>query len=236
MADLSIVKIKIRRGSNSDRLRVVLDEGELGYATDYQRLFVGDGNTLGGISIANKFLGSGVRNTFGSALVGDTVYDVQEKNIFSLSALPPSLSGNWVNVGPKTDNTYLYYNTAFKLDIVPDSVDRTKIKVTDIVFEALSATLDRRLTVLYDNNTVQLNGSNQLYVNSFALPLTGLKYATSGNGLDCSNLTLDNLTVVFGVSGAFPGASTEYDSVLTNGVYILNEPVGTTLYYLMIKL
>jgi len=234
MADLSIVKIKIRRGSNADRLRVILDEGELGFATDYQRLFVGDGNTLGGINIANKYLGQGSRSSFGTALVGDMVYDVSEKNLFALSALPPSLSGNWVNVGPKTDNTYLYYNSSFNLDIVPDSVDRTKIKVSDIVFNALSATLDRRLTVLYDVDTILLNSNNQLYVNSLALPLTGLRQAGSGLGLDCSNLRFANLTLVSGVTGVVPGIQ-PYQSVPSNGIYILNEPIGTNLFYLMIK-
>jgi hypothetical protein len=235
MADLSIVKIKIRRGSNSDRLRVVLDEGELGYATDYQRLFVGDGNTLGGINIANKFLGSGLRETFGSALVGDTVYDLNEKNIFALSALPPSLSANWVNIGPKTDNTYLYYNSSFKLDIVPDSVDRIKLKVSDILYDALSATLDRRITVLYDNVTVRLNPANQLYVDNSSLRLSGFKLTPGLGGVDASGWRLDSLTVVPGISAAFPGQPI-YDSLLVNSVYLLNEPIGTPLYYLMVKI
>ena len=232
MADLSIVKIKIRRGSNSDRLRVILDEGEMGYATDIQRLFVGDGNTLGGINIANKFLGYGVRNTFGAALVGDTVYDTVEKNIFALSSLPPSLSGNWVNVGPKTDDTYIYYNSAYKLEIVPDSVDRTKLKATDIVYQALTATSDRRISVLFDGNTIKLNPSNRLYVDTFVVSLSSLKYG--GTGLDCTGLKFSNLPILYGTSSVIPG-DPNYDLIPDSGVFILNEPVGSTVFYLMIK-
>lgn len=55
---INISKIKIRRGLNSERLQIILDNGELGFTTDTQRLFVGDGVTEGGIPASNKFAGS----------------------------------------------------------------------------------------------------------------------------------------------------------------------------------
>lgn len=236
MADLSIVKIKIRRGTNSDRARVILDEGELGFTTDHQRLFVGDGNTLGGVNIANKFLGYGDRITFGTAQIGDTVYDLTRKNIFALSAMPPSLSGNWVNVGPKTDNTYLYYNSSFNLDIVPDSVDRTKIKVSDIIYQALSATGDRRLTVLFDGVTIKLNLSNRLYVDPSTIPLSGFKYSPAGLGINMAGVKFDNLPIVDGFAEAVIPFEPYTSGVAQNAPYLVNEPPGSTLYYLMLKL
>lgn len=42
------MSIKIRRGTNADRLTVILDWGELGYTTDTKKLYVGDNTTLGG--------------------------------------------------------------------------------------------------------------------------------------------------------------------------------------------
>ena len=84
MADISIVKIKVRRGTDSDRRRVILDEGELGFTTDTQRFFVGDGGTLGGINIANKFIGTGLRTNYGDSLLGDFVYDTSENALFAL--------------------------------------------------------------------------------------------------------------------------------------------------------
>ena len=45
------MSIKIRRGTNIERLTVILEEGELGYATDSKTLYVGDGITLGGIQV-----------------------------------------------------------------------------------------------------------------------------------------------------------------------------------------
>lgn len=53
----TIVKILVRRGAEYDRKLSLLSTGELGYSQDIQRLFIGDGFTLGGISIGTKFHG-----------------------------------------------------------------------------------------------------------------------------------------------------------------------------------
>lgn len=45
------MSIKIRRGPDADRVTVILEEGELGYATDTQKLYIGDNVTLGGIEV-----------------------------------------------------------------------------------------------------------------------------------------------------------------------------------------
>jgi len=47
----TIVKIIVRNGTTSDRIGIILSQGELGYATDQKRLFVGDGVTAGGNSV-----------------------------------------------------------------------------------------------------------------------------------------------------------------------------------------
>ena len=48
MANITIVKLKVRRGSDTQRKEIVLDQGEIGYTLDSKRLFVGDGSTYGG--------------------------------------------------------------------------------------------------------------------------------------------------------------------------------------------
>lgn len=52
------MSLKLRRGSNQDRQGVVFAEGELVYVTNYEDtgvspLWVGDGNTLGGVEVVN---------------------------------------------------------------------------------------------------------------------------------------------------------------------------------------
>ena len=57
MADITIVKLKVRRGSDAQRKSIVLDQGEVGYTLDTQRLFVGDGTTYGGSVMGNRGIG-----------------------------------------------------------------------------------------------------------------------------------------------------------------------------------
>tara|TARA_R110002020_G_scaffold28345_2_gene90550 strand:+ start:905 stop:2515 length:1611 start_codon:yes stop_codon:yes gene_type:complete len=57
MADITIVKLKVRRGSDAQRKTIVLDQGEVGYTLDTQRLFVGDGSTYGGRVIGSRSVG-----------------------------------------------------------------------------------------------------------------------------------------------------------------------------------
>ena len=57
MADITIVKLKVRRGSDAQRKTIVLDQGEVGYTLDTQRLFVGDGTTYGGRVIGSRSVG-----------------------------------------------------------------------------------------------------------------------------------------------------------------------------------
>jgi hypothetical protein len=52
------MSLKIKRGTNSERLTIVPDEGELIYTTDTKKLFVGDGTTTGGNVASNAFQGT----------------------------------------------------------------------------------------------------------------------------------------------------------------------------------
>jgi hypothetical protein len=231
MADLSIVKIKVRRGTNSDRLRVVLDEGELGFTTDTNRLFVGDGNTIGGINISNNFLGYGDRTTFGRALISDMVYDINQNNLFVLSALPTLSANNWVNVGPKTDNNTVFYNVNYKLEVVDHSIGRLKLNTPDVLSTGLSSTIDYRIVVSFDNNTIKHDGT-YLYVDPGVLPLSSFKQSPLGGGVDASTVRLAGITTVPGLT-AIPGPV--YNVLSQNQIFLLNEPPGTQAYYLMVK-
>jgi hypothetical protein len=43
--------IRLRRGTNAERLTVIFADGEPVYTTDTHKLFIGDGVTLGGIEV-----------------------------------------------------------------------------------------------------------------------------------------------------------------------------------------
>jgi hypothetical protein len=54
MIDRRIAKIKLRRGNEADRTGVVFEEGEMVYAIDSKKVYVGDGGTAGGNLVSTK--------------------------------------------------------------------------------------------------------------------------------------------------------------------------------------
>ena len=78
MADVSIVKLKVRRGTNQQRRSIILDQGELGYTLDTRRLYVGDGASVGGRAVSNINYGpfnlESNLGTIEGAEVGDIAY------------------------------------------------------------------------------------------------------------------------------------------------------------------
>ena len=109
----TIIKLKIRRGTDSQRKSVILEQGELGYTTDTARVFVGDGTTTGGRPVGsvfhtpvNSFVG---RTTVTRAVQNDIV--VERSLMYQLTGADYSVPGNWLNISPKVDGTILRYVT-----------------------------------------------------------------------------------------------------------------------------
>ena len=54
MIDRKIGKIKVRRGTELQRVQNTFEEGEIIYSVDKKRIFVGDDTTLGGVPVSNR--------------------------------------------------------------------------------------------------------------------------------------------------------------------------------------
>lgn len=78
------MKLVVRQGLNTDRLSATLASGELGYTTDHQRLFVGNGTT-GGSVVGNKFLGD-LNSGIMPGEIGDTAYHSGFNKYYALSS------------------------------------------------------------------------------------------------------------------------------------------------------
>jgi hypothetical protein len=104
----SIVKILIRRGQDYERQLTILTEGELGYTIDTQRLFVGDGVSLGGKAASNFFLGrTSDRNAYSTlAEVGDTVYETTDTRLYAWNGTA------WDDIHPIPDNISVIKNSS----------------------------------------------------------------------------------------------------------------------------
>lgn len=158
MADskIQVIKLKVRRGTNAQRLTVKLDQGELGYTTDTQRLFVGDGTTLGGINVGNKIftnITSYNNLTATNAQVGDIVF--VNGVIYQLIAANYTNIANWIQFSPSLDSSYLEYsnNTTGVVTIKSRSIDGSRLDTV-----SLSSN-----TVTFDNDTIKVNFNTTLF-------------------------------------------------------------------------
>ena len=90
MATVSVVKIKVRRGTDNDRKLITLDVGELGYVQDAasRRLFVGDGSTKGGNPAGAKLYSGDFVNdptNLITSQVGDIVFNYYDNRLYCLT-------------------------------------------------------------------------------------------------------------------------------------------------------
>lgn len=90
MIDQRIGKIKVRRGTDSQRISNVFEEGEVIYSVDKKRIFVGDDVTLGGIPVSNR---NYVSNSLGNppiipdgVLVGDIIHDKSNSKTYIVNS------------------------------------------------------------------------------------------------------------------------------------------------------
>jgi hypothetical protein len=244
MPDVTIVKLKIRRGTDSQRKTITLEQGELGYATDTRRVFVGDGITVGGVPVSNinhppiKDPNNLVTQR---AVVNDFIY--AGTYLYQLTASDYTSLSSWVQVSNNLvadGNSIDYTNIGGR--------DYLKIKnggITGSMFNAsathslggLSATT-MGLKANVDNSTLTVTNSNLLSVysidqrhisnSSFTDGITG------GNG-DLIRLNVDQQYFNFTEADNqltitnIPDSSVTFSKLDTNifggGLIIANEQV-----------
>lgn len=172
MPDITIVKLKIRRGTDSQRKTIVLEQGELGYATDTRRVFVGDGITIGGVPVSNINHPpiSNPNNLINQrAVINDFIY--AGTYLYQLTAADYTSLDSWTRISNNllADGVSLDYDTR-------NGVDFIKIKdggITGKMFNSsaayslggLSAT-SNGLVANVDGSTLTVTNNNMLSVYS----------------------------------------------------------------------
>lgn len=182
MSQIIISKIKIRRGTDKQRKSVVLDQGELGYTTDTQRLFVGNGVLSGGNVVGNKIhspIGTVIGLTNTTAQRGDLVY--ANNAFYQLTGTDYTVSTDWGYVGPAIDGTYFSLNADNKITIRSGSVGADRLS---------SASVGNGLQVA--SNVLSVNKGSE-----FTFDSGQLKIANEGVGA----IHLDSTSFTRGISG-----------------------------------
>jgi microcystin-dependent protein len=157
----TLLKLLVRRGSDIDRRNVVLSEGELGYTTDTKKLYIGDGQSKGGIPVAgSSFLGSVPDvTTFTSAVSGDLAYDSDDNVFYAFKGGNPSNITDWQNIGGTYSNgngTIFISNT--------NKITVNKLSAGNFSSDALGNSLK-----LDSGNRIALNSA--ISINTISLPV-----------------------------------------------------------------
>ena len=153
MPDITIVKFKVRRGTNSEREKVVLDQGELGYTLDTKRLFVGTGLS-GGIVVGSKNFGafnleSGLGATVG-AQIGDFGYANSKLYTLTAESYTSDLDG-WGYIGPVPDDVNIEFTADNTLTLKTSSIDANDLKneAFGVALKRNDTAIDLRYSTLY---------------------------------------------------------------------------------------
>lgn len=139
MAEIATIKLLLRRGSSDERKKVIFDVGELGYITDRdaRRIVVGDGLTMGGFSAGMKFKTGHAapgNQSFASALSGDLIYNEGTQSLFILTGADFTLTNNFFNVNPRTDNRTLIYNNKGEITINTNGL--SSFQISNALFDS----------------------------------------------------------------------------------------------------
>jgi hypothetical protein len=188
MASIQITKFKVRRGLDSQRKSVILDEGELGYTVDTRRVFVGTGTLSGGIVVGSKV--HPVSNSYASlsntnAQVGDLVY--ANNQLYQLTSSNYNTISSWSPIGPKVDTTYFEllpnnYITLKDNGILPIKINSSYVTGGIKIDAGL-------LKINYDSTQFKLSSSNVLQINNQGVTEFELASASFTNGLSGGNGT-----------------------------------------------
>lgn len=105
----SIIRLVVRKGPDSDRLNSTLATGELGYTTDTNRLFVGNGLKGNESPIGNKFHGSLPSAPTSDLQDGDLYFNNQAGILFA------RIDSSWSSVAPTSGDNIEYNNGGMRI-------------------------------------------------------------------------------------------------------------------------
>lgn len=220
MADIKIVKLKIRRGTDSQRRTTLLDQGELGYTTDTKRLFVGNGVLSGGLNLNTKAHPPLTNYTSLSNLNAETGDLVMANNlVYQLTGTNYSVLSGWANVSQRFNSTQFSYNASNVVSIPFGGLDPQVLDPAGVggglVVDGLGlyAALNSTLTLTADQIGIANGGVGPIQLNSSAAgtALSGGNGVPFGVRFDPSTLYLKGGNTL--AVSAFPAGSVTFSSL-----------------------
>jgi len=186
----TLLKLLVRRGDDLDRQNITLSEGELGYTVDNKRLFIGDGQTLGGNVVGNVYQGAFAdHTTVTDAVDGDIVFNDTSNTIYFKTTTGWLSASQILQAGDETIDIDASSGTItvgtlsasnFSNDIVGNSIElvsgRISLSSTQIKTDQVSANSASHLKLPGDLNINSVDytfpvgglGSNQVFLGADA--------------------------------------------------------------------
>jgi hypothetical protein len=235
----TLLKLLVRRGANVDRQNIILSEGELGYTTDTKRLYVGDGQTLGGNLVGgSKFLGSNpLVTTFTNAITGDIAFDSDNNVLYTFLGGDPTDTTRWSPIGGVYSPGNGTLSATFSNGLVVNQLSAGNVSLNllgrDIALESGKIALSSSISVdkIQPLTTNKLNLTQNLTINNvdYRWPASGGANNTFLTTDSAGNLRWDvysagSTLFVSGTAGQVPVGSI-MPFVSAGG----NEPTGWLL-------
>jgi microcystin-dependent protein len=195
----TLLKLLVRRGTDTERKEVTLDEGEFGYTTDTKRVFIGDGTTPGGTLVGNKFLGTAETITSKTGAVGDIAFDSDNNILQFISENNGGSINDWVtisNLASAGDST-INIDTSQRITI-------GKLSAGNIDLNALGS-------------SIELDGSEKVALSSF-INIDGISQRTVDAG---SYLELPHKLKINAIDYDFPSVKPS-----VNNSQLISDPTG----------
>ena len=204
--------IRIRRGTNADRITVVLESGEVAYTTDTKMFYIGDGTTLGGTLIGPSAAGAVSWGAITGTLASQTDLN---------TALGTKVTGNTAITG--ATKTKITYDSKGLVTVGADATTADIAASTDKNYVT-----DAQQTVI--TNTSGTNTGNQTLANtSDSSSHTATLSATGGSIklVEGSNITLTTTGTT--ADGIITIASTGGSGTVTSVAALTLGTSGTDL-------
>jgi hypothetical protein len=224
----TVVKLLIRRGTDLQRQSVVLSQGELGFTTDTQRLFVGNGVATGGIIVGNKstYKTNG-KDTVPNPFPGDMVFEAQDAlgdptNLLYIQ----DPNGIWVNASPVYGVPFSYATGQLLFNPQYLTLDTGK-SILDLKVDLYTANLSSNQAFIYDLPRRGINATNKTYVDTLVSTATARDQQYTRDYVGNNYVPLSGQATVFGTvsstTNIVVSSSPLHNNDLTNKVYVDTE-------------
>ena len=225
--------LRLRRGTDAERLTITPVEGELIYTTDLQELWIGDGTTIGGNKIGGiipQFLDDLSNVDAASPQIGQVLKWDGNNWVASDDSDTGIIEGLTYRINIVDDSSTIMLDTltsTFTGNFIGDGSGLTNLPVATDGSGIVEGS-NYRINIVDDSSTVMLNTSTSTFTGNFVGDGSGLtnlpEGIEEGSSYRINIISDDNTIIVDGTTNTFQG--TFDGSFVGDGSGLTNLPIA----------